>query len=97
MRLSDRIQNIIKKAALQSFGEVDIYLFGSRADNNKKGGDIDLAVNTKISDEEFRKQKIQFLSALLMNNFDLKIDLVKYPCTDQLLQKEIQKNSIKLM
>jgi len=38
MRLSNRIHQIIKKNAINSFGHVNIYLFGSRTDDTKKGG-----------------------------------------------------------
>jgi len=60
MRLSKRIQNIIKKAVFENFGDVKVYLFGSRTDDTKKGGDIDIAIDTQIDKEEFRKKKIQF-------------------------------------
>jgi len=76
MRLSKRIQNIIKKAVFENFGDVKVYLFGSRTDDTKKGGDIDIAIDTQIDKEEFRKKKIQFFVSLLRVDFDLKIDLV---------------------
>ena len=45
MRLSKRLKASLIKSILESFGEVDIYLFGSRTDDSKKGGDIDIAVD----------------------------------------------------
>ena len=36
MRLSNRIVDIIKKSVQNSFGDVDVYLFGSRVDDEKK-------------------------------------------------------------
>jgi len=56
MRLSKRLQHVIKAALNDSFGHVDTYLFGSRTDNNKKGGDIDIAVDVNLSHEKFREK-----------------------------------------
>ena len=95
MRLSRRIQNSIKKSIYNSFG-VDIYLFRSRVDDEKKGGDIDLAIDTKISKEEFKANKIKFLVSMGKMGLDLKIDLVKYNQDDSLFEKEISNNSIKI-
>ncbi len=96
MRLSNRIRDIIKKSILESFGEVDVYLFGSRVDNSKKGGDIDIAVDANISREEFKHKKIKFLSQLLRLGFDMKIDVVSFNTTDSVLLQEIQSNHCKL-
>ena len=42
MRLSQRYVEVIKKQFQQFFQNGEIYLFGSRVDDSKKGGDIDL-------------------------------------------------------
>ena len=63
MRLESKEIEIIKQTASQVFGDVEIYLFGSRLDDAKKGGDIDLFINTK-SDLETKiryKSKLQTL------------------------------------
>jgi len=75
-----------------SFGDVDIYLFGSRVDDSKKGGGIDLAV----SKEQFRQYKIQFITALIRMDLDLKIDVVPYHTGDELLREEIDKTAVKI-
>jgi len=75
-----------------SFGDVDIYFFGSRVDDSKKGGDIDLAV----SKEQFRQYKIQFITALIRMDLDLKIDVVSYHTGDELLREEIDKTAVKI-
>ena len=47
MRLTNKEQNIIQQTILNIFGKSNIYLFGSRVDDNKKGGDIDLLIVPK--------------------------------------------------
>ena len=44
MRLSQREIKIIKDKTEKFFGKSKVILFGSRIDNNKKGGDIDLYI-----------------------------------------------------
>ncbi len=47
MRLNERSKDIIVNTICNNFSEVfKIILFGSRADDGKKGGDIDLLVET---------------------------------------------------
>ena len=96
MRLSKRIINILQDNIKKSFGDVNIYLFGSRTDDTKKGGDIDLAIDTNISKQEFRKKKSLFLTLLMRIDFDYKIDIVNFNTKDELLYNEIQQNHIKI-
>ena len=96
MRLQKRIIDMIKQSIFDSFGDVDIYLFGSRVDDSKKGGDIDIAVDTDISRTVFRKNKAKFISNLIRIGFDLKIDVVPYNTKDILLHRQIQQNSLKI-
>jgi predicted nucleotidyltransferase len=96
MRLSKRIINILQNNITKSFGDVNIYLFGSRTDDDKKGGDIDLAIDSSLSRQEFRKKKSLFLAMLMRIDFDYKIDIVNFNTKDELLHNEIQKNHIKL-
>ena len=45
MRLTQQQQRVINDAAAQSFGpDAKVILFGSRLDDQKRGGDIDLLV-----------------------------------------------------
>ena len=53
MRLSKNILKIINLALLKSFPDEEVYLFGSRVDDNKNEGDIDLAIKGNLSKEEF--------------------------------------------
>lgn len=96
MRLSDRIKSAIVEAGRHSFGDVDIILFGSRVDDTKRGGDIDLAVDGGFTQEQFCKQKAQFLSDLLRGGLDLDIDLISLAQADALLRSEVLSNGVVL-
>jgi len=96
MRLSKKVIHTLQDNITKSFGNVNIYLFGSRIDDSKKGGDIDLAIDTDISREEFRKKKSLLLTLLMRIDFDYKIDIVDFNTKDELLSQEIQNNNIKL-
>ncbi len=75
IRLSEEQILTIKKLALKYFDSNDVRVFGSRADINKKGGDIDIFIKTRKSDEILRK-KLDFLREF-QKKFGLqKIDLV---------------------
>jgi len=97
MRLSKRVITILQDNITKSFGNVNIYLFGSRTDESKKGGDIDLAIDTNISKQEFRKKKSLLLAMLIRIDFDYKIDIVNFNTKDELLYNEIHKKNIKLL
>lgn len=47
MRLQRDEINIIKSTLYETIEDAKIFLFGSRTDDTKKGGDIDLFVQTK--------------------------------------------------
>lgn len=96
MRLNKTIIAKIKDAVQNSFGNVEVYLFGSRVDDSKKGGDIDLAINADLSRVEFRKKKAMCIANLLRNDFELKVDIVKYNTKDALLFKQIRKSAHRL-
>lgn len=78
MRLNtDQIQ-AIRYAANSTFGDnTAVWLFGSRADDSKKGGDIDLLVRPMptAADQPFAK-KIRMLTLLERLLGERKVDLV---------------------
>ena len=61
MRLNQKYIQTIKENFSTVFGYGSIYLFGSRVDDTKKGGDIDLYLVVEDKTNLFRK-KIKFLS-----------------------------------
>ncbi len=96
MRLEKRIIDKLKQVVYNSFGDVNIYLFGSRTDDTKKGGDIDIAIDTNLSRLEFRKSKAKFISNLIKDNFELKIDVFNYNTTDKFLYDNIRNSALKI-
>lgn len=96
MRLSDKLVAIIKTHISTAFGGVNVYLFGSRADDNLIGGDIDLAIDTSLSYAEFSKKKSIFMAAMIRSGYDISMDIVQYPPENRLFLNEINANKIKL-
>jgi len=97
MRLSKRLQALIVEAVQSSFGDVAVYLFGSRVDESRRGGDIDIALEVKMTREAFRKKKVAFKTYLLQKGYDMKIDLVQWnQSIDTLLFSEIENNHVLL-
>jgi predicted nucleotidyltransferase len=79
MRVNSNDIKAIKDIAHVVFGETAIvWLFGSRTDDQKKGGDIDLLIqcNQTISRMEIYQLKIKFLVQLKNIIGDQKIDLI---------------------
>ena len=62
MRLKQQEINTIRDTISDIFEDVTIYLFGSRLDESKKGGDIDLFIIS--SDENLFEKKIKALAKL---------------------------------
>ena len=89
MRLSKTYIDVIER----SFNEVfcgDIYLFGSRVDDSKRGGDIDLYLELKNHTNLFKK-KLKFLSRVKREIGEQKIDVVFNTDSNRLIEKEAKK------
>ena len=97
MRLSKRVIKILEDNIKKSFGNVDVYLFGSRVDDTKRGGDIDLAIDNNLPREQFRKKRATFLANLIRIDFDYGVDIVNFNTNDELLYNEIRQNCIKII
>ena len=95
MRLSKKYLNTIKKYFYLFFENGEIYLFGSRVDDSKKGGDIDLYLVLSNFDDLFKK-KLKFLSRIKRELGDQKIDIVFNTDNTRLIEKEAIQWGIKL-
>jgi len=94
MRLSRfEIENILRIKNIVFGSDVKIYLFGSRIDDNGKGGDIDLFIDYDGTDKYEKKN--DFLLKLQQTIGEQKIDVVLASTTDRLIESEA-KNGIEL-
>lgn len=79
MRLSEYQTKVIKEVAIETWGDdVMVFLFGSRTDDSKKGGDIDLFIQLpdETNVQNLIRQKAQFLSKLYFLLGEQKIDVI---------------------
>lgn len=76
MRLEKYEVDAIKESFITHFGSGHVYLFGSRVDDKKRGGDIDLLIETQETTSKALQRKIPFLVALKQVIGDQKIDVV---------------------
>jgi len=84
MRLSTLQKQIIIQATRRNFGEnVKIWLFGSRVDDERRGGDVDLYVETC---EIPSMQSVLLCKINIEESLDLHVDLL---VNDQIQNKPI--------
>lgn len=70
--MSDAERDAIKHVMHALDPSAEVYLFGSRVSDEKKGGDIDLLViSSKISEKNKRQLKIQLYDAIGEQKIDL--------------------------
>ena len=86
MRLSNKEIELIKNKVQLVFGEALIYLFGSRTDESKKGGDIDLYIIAEIQKDLFRK-KIR-IKTLLEDVLYKPVDIIVSTDKKRLIEQE---------
>jgi len=99
MRLSQQYHSVIKKSANEIFGNrAEIFLFGSRVDDTRKGGDIDLYIipNTHDTPTNFFDKKITFLSAVKAMIGEQKIDVVISKDSTRSIEQEALQTGIRL-
>lgn len=74
MRMSEEDIFIIKSTILKYIQNAKIILFGNRINDNKKGGDIDILIQT---DENVSlKQELRILAEIELKGLSRKIDLL---------------------
>ncbi len=76
VRLTEDEIKAIKESAIKNFGKnVKVWIFGSRVDLTKKGGDIDIYIETEDLSNRVDK-KIKFLVDLQNKIGEQKIDVI---------------------
>jgi len=77
MRLTEQEQHSIKDAVAKHFGlDANVWLFGSRAHDKRRGGDIDLLVETTLTGRDALRAKINTITEIQLAIGDQKIDMV---------------------
>ena len=89
MRLTEKEIKIIKENTKKIFGEAKIILFGSRVDDKKSGGDIDLYIIPKEKRNLFVK-KLK-LKSILEDLLFKPVDIVIAKDENRLIEKEASK------
>ena len=77
MRLTNEQRKIIKQQAIECFGpQVEVRLFGSRLDDDTRGGDIDLYIETALPRREavVRESRYYYMLQRLLG--EQKMDIV---------------------
>lgn len=76
MRLDSKIVQFLKSEFAQKVPDATLYLFGSRIDDNAKGGDIDLMI---ISQNRIPGQTLRSIRTRFYQQFGWqKIDMVNF-------------------
>jgi len=75
MRITENEKNVIIDAVKSADPDAKVWLFGSRADDNKKGGDIDIAIYSEKVSKDVMKE-IQVRRFICNRIGEQKIDIV---------------------
>ena len=95
MRLNENEIKSIKETFIKIFKDGDIYLFGSRLDDNIKGGDIDLFIINHKS-QNILEDKLDFLVTLKQLIGDQKIDILMSKDLNSRIEQEAINKGFKL-
>lgn len=95
MRLTSIEHQAIKKYFIEVFKEGKIYLFGSRVDDSRKGGDIDLYLQIKETTHLVSK-KLDFLVKLKREIGQQKIDVVFDKSLNRMIDRIAMRDGILL-
>jgi len=87
MRISTEQAEVLKKNVLALLPNAAVYLFGSRADDSKKGGDVDIMV---LSDRELVWKEKALIKHKYFEKFgEQKIDIVSFAFNEDSPFKQI--------
>lgn len=77
MRLSDEQRRLIREESTAIFGDNSVVqLFGSRLDDNKRGGDIDLYIEAEGSAADLLDRELKLYARLQRRLGERRIDIV---------------------
>jgi predicted nucleotidyltransferase len=77
MRLTPQAREIIRRATQEVFGDdARVRVFGSRIDDDLRGGDIDLLVELPCHQTDSRKKSLTLAARLQMRLGDQPIDIL---------------------
>ena len=81
MRIDNNTRQVIRNKVTEIFGDqADVLLFGSRLQDDLRGGDLDLLIRLPIDTEDRLRKELKLNAELLLALGDQKIDiLTKYP------------------
>ncbi len=98
MRLTEREIDAIKHAFSEVFQSGNVYLFGSRVHDKKKGGDIDLylEIDDDVEPEKLSDLKVRFKLILYSLIGEQKIDVIISKDRERSIEKEILRNGVLL-
>jgi len=92
MRLTQEERDFFKSSISNFSNEAKVYLFGSRVDDDKKGGDIDLLIVSKeMTKQQVREVKIAFYKHFGEQKLDVILDdgQFKQPFTKLIAKRSI--------
>jgi predicted nucleotidyltransferase len=93
MRISIEEIESLRKTLAELDIEAKLYLFGSRVDDEKKGGDIDLLiVSKKITKMDLRKIKREFFNKFGEQKIDIVLDNGEFnnPFAEKILKEAVE-------
>ncbi|WP_396586905.1 nucleotidyltransferase domain-containing protein [Bermanella sp. R86510] len=77
MRITQEYKDTIKSCAQTVFGEnAVVKLFGSRLDDSKLGGDIDLLIESNTKIDNARMKSLKYVAQLQMKLGDQRFDVI---------------------
>jgi len=95
MRITEQAKNAIIDAVKNADPDAKVWLFGSRVDDSKKGGDIDIAILSEKIDKDIM-QKIKVRRFICDRIGDQKIDIVTTNSGDEAIFRLAVEEGIQL-